>query len=172
MASRERLGGRRRFAYRETVYRARDAFEIDEIEGYDVTRKRVFFDDVVLVTRHRFTPWGNAIGLMVLAGMLGLLALALTAASVNVAIGVTLLGVLPSIAALVAVLVIGGHAVTIQGKRTQARLDFVLRPGRADEVFALACRLTRERQQRLAREAAARQRAAAHLPAPPVAPVA
>ena len=50
MAGRERLGRRVAFSHREQVYAARDCFEIDEVEGYDVTRKRVFYDDVVLVT--------------------------------------------------------------------------------------------------------------------------
>ena len=67
MAKREKLGQRRGFGYREIVYRTADSFEIDEVEGYDITRKRVFFDDVVLVTRHRFIPWGNALGLLLLA---------------------------------------------------------------------------------------------------------
>ena len=61
MAARERLGRRAGFSHREYVYRASDSFEIDEIEGYEVTRKRVFFDDVLLVTHHSFVPWGSVI---------------------------------------------------------------------------------------------------------------
>ena len=44
--------------------------EIDEVDGYDVTRKRVFYDDVVLVTRHRIVPWAP----IVLCSLLTLLA--------------------------------------------------------------------------------------------------
>jgi len=32
------------------VYRTADALEIDRVEGYDVTRRSVLFDEVLLVT--------------------------------------------------------------------------------------------------------------------------
>jgi len=172
MARRERLGSRRTFGYRQLVYRGNDAFEIDEIEGYDVTRKRVFYDDVVLVTRHRFVPWANAIALALLATLIGLLSLALLGASANWAVGVAVLFGLPSVGAVAALFVVGGQAVTVQGKRSQVRMDYVFRGGRAESTFALACRLARERQQRLLRQSAARERAvlAAAGPRPPAPP--
>jgi len=153
MAGREKLGSRSRFSHREHVYRARDCFEVDEVEGYDVTRKRVFYDDVVLVTRHRFVPWAHATLAVVFAGLLGVFAVALrsearTASFVFFVLTMVLL------LAVVLLFSIGGVAVTVQGKRTQARMDFVLRPGRAAEVYARACRLVRERQARVARRAA------------------
>ena len=168
MTKREKLGQRRGFGYREIVYRTADAFEIDEIEGYDITRKRVFFDDVVLVTLHRFIPWGNGLGLLLLAGLVGLVVLALAAASTTAALVVAGLGVLPALAGAVASFALGARAVTVQGKRTQARMDFVLRPGRAEEVYRLACRLARERQPRPARPVGAAERGMA--PPPPAPP--
>ncbi|MEA2327027.1 MAG: hypothetical protein QOE68_1986, partial [Thermoanaerobaculia bacterium] len=38
---------------REAVYETADAIESESREGYDVTRKRVFFEEVLLVTIHR-----------------------------------------------------------------------------------------------------------------------
>jgi hypothetical protein len=159
MAGRERLGRRAAFSHREYVYRTRDCFEIDEVEGYDVARKRVFFDDVVLVTRHRFVPWAPAILSGLLAALLGLATLGLLSeggASEPGArtFGIVLLALTLALGTLTVLLfAVGGEAVTIQGKRTQARMDFVLRRGKAVEVYRRACRLARERQERLKRQA-------------------
>jgi hypothetical protein len=153
--ARERLGRRVAFSHREYVYATRDCFEIDEVEGYDVTRKRVFYDDVVLVTRHRIVPWVPAVlcGLLSLLG--GLLAVGLQR-ELGRAFGFTLFVFTLALVTLTVLLVaVGGDAVTVQGKRTQARMDFVLRRGRAIEVYRRACRLARERQRRLARQGAA-----------------
>ena len=151
MKGREKLGRRVAFSHREYVYAARDCFEIDEVEGYDVTRKRVFYDDVVLVTRHRFVPWAPVIlsGLLSLLG--GLFAFGLHSEVGSIA-GFTLFVLTLGLVTLTVLLAtLGGDSVTVQGKRTQARMDFVLRRGRATEVYRRACRLARERQQRLAR---------------------
>lgn len=154
MAGRERLGRRVAFSHREYVYRTRDCFEVDEVEGYDVTRKRVFYDDVVLVTRHRFVPWATVVLTGVLAALTGLVAFGLGSELGHVA-GFVLFVLTLALTTLAVVLVaVAGEAVTVQGKRTQARMDFVLRRGRAVEVYRLACRLVRERQARIARQAA------------------
>ena len=154
MAVRERLGGRARFSYREHVYRTRDCFEIDDVEGFEVSRKRVFYDDVVLVTRHRFVPWTQAVVGLVFAGLTGLFALAFRSQA-RVAGFVFFVLAMLLLLLVVLLFAVGAVAVTVQGKRTQARMDFVLRPGRAADVYRRACRLVRERQARLARQAAA-----------------
>ena len=157
MAKRERLGSRAGFSYREYVYRARDCFEIDDVEGYEVTRKRVFYDDVVLVTRHRFVPWSPIVAssLFALLAALGALGTLASRSEPRVA-GFVLFVLALALGALDAALIgVGGERITIQGKRTQARMDFVLRRGKATDAYRRACRLVRERQQRLAREAAA-----------------
>lgn len=166
MATRERLGRRAAFASREYVYRARDCFEIDEVEGYEVTRKRVFFDDVVLVTRHTIRPWAVAILIGLIAGLFGLMAAAFGSMERVAAFVFFALSML-SVLGIIVLLSVGGDEVTIQGKRTTARMHFLLRRGRAAEVYRLACRLARERQQRLARDMANRERLAAARPTPP-----
>jgi len=155
MAERERLGGRSGVSYREYVYRTRDCFEIDEVEGYDVTRKRVFYDDVVLVTRHAFIPWAQVVLAGVFAGLLGLMALAFRSEA-RIAGFVLFVATVLLLLVVVLLFAVGGAVVTIQGKRTQARMVFVLRPGRAADVYRRACRLVRERQGRVARQAARR----------------
>jgi hypothetical protein len=162
MAARERLGRRSAFATREYVYRARDCFEIDEVEGYEITRKRVFFDDVVLVTRHSFRPWPVAILLGLIAALFGIMAAAFGSSDRIAGFSFFVLSML-SLLVIVVLLSIGGDVITIQGKRTMARMYFLLRRNRAAEVYRLACRLARERQQRLAREIAGRERIASPL---------
>jgi hypothetical protein len=174
MAKRERIGWRAAFSHREYVYRVRDCFEIDEVEGYEVTRKRVFFDDVLLVTHHSFVPWVHVVIALFFALLLGGSSLGLLSVSKAWAFGFLALGVAPFLIYAILLLSIGADAVTIQGKRTTARMHFGLRKGRAKEVFRLAGRLARERQQRVARDLASRARAATPgiAPPPPVAPAA
>jgi hypothetical protein len=167
MAKRERIGWRAAFSHREYVYRVRDCFEIDEVEGYEVTRKRVFFDDVLLVTHHSFVPWVHVVIALFFALLLGGSSLGLLSVSKAWAFGFLALGAAPFLIYAILLLSIGADAVTIQGKRTTARMHFGLRKGRAKEVFRLAGRLARERQQRLVRELASRARAAAPALAPP-----
>ena len=132
MKGREKLGRRVAFSHREYVFATRDSFEIDEVDGYDVTRKRVFYDDVVLVTRHRIVPWA----LIVLCSL---------QRELGRGFGFTLFVLTLTLLILTVLLVaIGGDAVTVQGKRTQCRMDFVLRRGRAIEVYRRACRLARK----------------------------
>jgi hypothetical protein len=57
---RDRLGGMWNLHERQHVYLTADALEIDQTDGYDVTRRRVFLNDVVLVTLHRERRWGLA----------------------------------------------------------------------------------------------------------------
>jgi hypothetical protein len=152
MAGRERLGRRAAFSHREYVYAGRDCFEIDEVEGYDVTRKRVFYDDVVLVTRHRFVPWAPVVLSGLVSLLAGLVAFGLARELGRVGSFTVLVLTFGLVTLTVLLAVLGGDAVTIQGKRTQARMDFVLRRRRAFEVYRRACRLARERQQRLARQ--------------------
>ncbi len=53
VARRTLLGRGSTLSSRLRVFRTPDAVEVDEIEGYDVTRRRVRFDEVLLVTYHR-----------------------------------------------------------------------------------------------------------------------
>jgi hypothetical protein len=154
---RERLGRRVAFSHREYVYRTRDCFEIDEVEGYEVARKRVFYDDVLLVTRHTFVPWGQVLGIGLIVALLALFALAVGTASWVGGVVFFVSCVLPPALYAVLLLARGAEEVTIQGKRTLARMQFGLGRKRAEEVFRLAARLARERQERLVRDRSVRE---------------
>lgn len=163
---RQKLGGRTAFSHREHVFLARDCFEIDEVEGYEVTRTRVFFDDVLLVTRHRFVPGSTVALATLLALMFGLMALGVGAGSgARWGILTFVLTGAPLLTYAVVLAVRGAEAVTVQGRRTNARMHFGLRQRRARDVYRRACRLVRESQARLARQRGAPPPAAP--PAPP-----
>src|SRR3954468_9912532 len=59
MQKRKLLGSASNLATRVLVYLAQDAVEIDEVEGYSGIRKRVLFDEVLLVTLDRRRRMGT-----------------------------------------------------------------------------------------------------------------
>jgi len=55
---RTRIGRDSNFATRQLVYRTPVGIEVDELDHFEIVRKRVFYDDVLLVTYHRQQSWG------------------------------------------------------------------------------------------------------------------
>ena len=50
--------GKNRNLYGTTrVYLIENGLEIDENDHHQITRKRVFFDDVLMITRHKYIAW-------------------------------------------------------------------------------------------------------------------
>jgi hypothetical protein len=148
------LGGLSGLTSFSRVYRTPDAVEVDEIEGTDVTRRRVLFEEVLLVTHHR--EYGTVFMVTTAALLAGFGALGAAVAVGDRTAGLILLGLtaLPALGALALRLAVGIDVVTVYGRRTRASLRFWLRKSRGREVFRLICRLARERQERLAREQA------------------
>jgi hypothetical protein len=159
MADRMRIhvGGSRRMGVRYRIYRTENALEIDEIEDNEIRRTRLFYDEVLLVTRHRAVPWMQ----VVVASVLLLLTAAFSVlASMGPPhdgrmLGFTALFWGPMLLAVILLAVVQVDVVTIYGKRTRARLEFFLRKGRAAQVFQQICRDANDHQARLRREVAA-----------------
>jgi len=135
----------------ERFYRTRDAIEVDELEGYDVSRRRVLFDEVILVTHHREVGWAFVVTMLILLTFAGFFTMLIAVVDFKSGVVATLFLVLPALAALVLRLVLRVDVVTVQGPRTRARIPFWFHKDRAREVFRLVCRLTREHQDRRAR---------------------
>ena len=135
-------------AGRQRVYEAREGLEVDDLGWLGGRRRRILYDEVLLVTHHRQTGWVAAVVLFVLA-------LAVVLAAVLFALGgmkwaawaVGLAGALPLLAAAVLRLAMKLSVVTAFGKRSQARAAFWLRPERARQVFQRICARAREAQQ-------------------------
>lgn len=169
---RERRGGRHYLgkasavALRQRVYRTRECLEVDEIDGYDVVRKRVFFDEVLLVTYHRFLGLPFLIAMGAFSVLFGLLSLAIAVRDLSAGLWFALLLAAPFLVAFVLRLMLKVDAVTIYGKRSKAQVHFPFRKARAREVYLQVCRAVREHQERVQRELARAQAPRARL-APP-----
>lgn len=61
MSTRKKLGSCLNYNERHYVYLLPDVLEIDQLDGYDVTRRRVFLNEVQLVTLHRQRRWAAAL---------------------------------------------------------------------------------------------------------------
>lgn len=161
-ARRWRLGSSSRIGLASTqeVYRTPDAIEAHEIEGSDVSCRRVLLDEVLLVTIHRAYGLPFVFAMLALITVLGSIGAFLTLADRWLGLGWLALTTLPPLVALGLRFALGIDVVTVSGRRTRVRLAFWFRKAAARDTFLLICRLARERQQRLARQAAA-------APAPP-----
>ena len=145
--SRKLLGRNVGTMTRELVYETPDAIEVESREGYEVNRKRVLFEEVLLVTIHRSIGAAYVVGI----GLIGLVfaAVALTillrAHEPVVAFWFGVLA-LPFVAASIVRLVLRLDYVTVFGRRSKAVMRFSLRKRRAREVYGRICSRTLEVQ--------------------------
>src|ERR1051326_480522 len=70
-AKRVLIGRNNDFATRQIVYRTPVGIEVDELDHFEVVRKRVFYDDVLLVTYHREQSWGFIVLAAIVALLMG-----------------------------------------------------------------------------------------------------
>lgn len=134
---------------RQRVFRTPDAIEVEETEGYDLTRRRVWFDEVLLVTYHREMGWAFVVAMLAFSGIFGFPGLILLIADRSLGVAVYFaLVVLPFVIALVLRLALRLDVVTVYGRRTKARVHFWFGKAKARQVYQQVTRLARERQPR------------------------
>lgn len=149
------LGKAHSWTERVRVFWTDEALEVDYADNYEIRRRRVFFDEILLVTLHSsrggVLPWVLAL----LAAPFGLLALAFSGETGNA--GLVFLAMAAALAGLaVMVGLLPVWVVTAFGKRTRARMSFRMREGRARAVYADICRAAGEAQRALAERQSAR----------------
>ena len=168
-ATRTRLGTTAQVFARESVYELEDGLEVEMMENYEVMRKRVLFEEVLLVTYHREKGiW--FILLTTLAGGFFLL-MGVSVASVQrtgtiwPVLFIWLILAFPFLffAALRAIM--GVDVVSVFGKRSKASVRFAYRKKRAREVYVRIVSRVRQAQRALEREMA--QTTAAAVPQAP-----
>jgi hypothetical protein len=142
------------------VYQTPDSFEIDDSEGSQLRRSRLFYDEVELVTHHRRIGWIYVITGAVFAALLGFVALITATSRAWGATAAFALGTLAFAAFGGAALLSPLDVLTAFGKRTHAQVEVLFRRRRAREIYDRMCLLARERQERLARELAAEDESA------------
>lgn len=152
---RTRIGRFSDVASRQTVYQTAEGLEVDEVEHFTIARKRVYFDDVLLVTRHRALGIPFVVTMLAVALFWIFLGLVLrTARELDGALlcfGVAL----PFLLAMVLRLVLKVDIVTIFGRRSKAAMKFTFRKGYARRKFEEICSLVAQAQERVAAEAPA-----------------
>jgi hypothetical protein len=154
-------------AHRRRVYRTADALEVDEIGGFEVARRRVFFVDVHLVTLHRARR-GATVWVLASLATVALLAGLLSGPAKPVAYVLYGVTALTAIGALVSAAPV--WVVTAHGRRTRALLRFRLREARAQLAYREICDLASAAQAALAARRAEVEGKAAdqdEIPAPP-----
>jgi hypothetical protein len=167
-ARRVRLGKAYSWVERQSVYLTAEALEVDHVDSLEVNRRRVFFDEVLLVTLHAQTGVasllvGSAAG-AALTGWLAYLTRSESRARA-VFLGLTALFLL----VLGAAAFLRTWTVTVYGRRALARLQFRMRAERARLVYQDLCRRAEEAQRALAERLAAAAPPAAAPPLPPAA---
>ena len=133
---------------REAVFQLPDGLEVESMAFYDVTRRRVFFDDVLLVTYHREAGPIYLVSTAVIGLIFVAIAVAILAADTNFwpAALVFLIFGLPVLALFIIRLIFGLDVITVFGRRSKARLTFGMRKARAREVYGQICAAVRRTQ--------------------------
>ena len=154
------LGRAQSLGERVRTYWTDEALEVDRIDNYEIRRRRVFFDEILLVTLH------NTHGFLIsiLPFFLGLLFAVMALAARDEPTASMVFWI---VAAFFAAFAVGAAltpvwVVTVYGKRTRARMHFRLRQAKAREVYADICRAAADAQRALA------ARLAGEAPEPPL----
>lgn len=165
--ARKRIGRNNALASRETIYETADGLETESVEHYDITRKRVLYEDVQLVTYHRELGfWFVLLNVLVSAFFLALAITIVAVTRKNMILAVIWLAMAaPSLIALTIRLLLRVDVVTIFGRRSKATLRFSFRKKRAREIYGQICARVRQVQRGLEREVA--EEKAAEFPQPP-----
>ena len=140
-------------ASRVAVYESADGLDVESTEHYEVFRRRVLFEDVLLVTYHRETGWPYILAHAFIAfifffigGMIFAANASVVAAAIFAAIG------LPSLALILARLALKVDVVTVFGRRSKATIRFPWRKRRAREAYGRICSRVRQVQQQVGAE--------------------
>lgn len=152
---RVRLGTWSGIATRHSIYRSDQAIDIDERDSFEVQRRRVFFDDILLITYHRQLSTAIVATLTIVLFLFSLLALFLYFLESNTAAAITALLPSPLLILLLLHLVLRTDVITVFGRRTMATLRYTFRKRFARETFEDLVARTRAAQQQLAAEIAA-----------------
>ena len=166
-ANRKLLGRHMGLATRERVYETAEGIEVESNDHYDITRRRVFFDDVVLVTYHRqigvlFIVL-NSLFVMMMVGLSALMAAAIRTKDIWPVIIFWLIVATPSFIAVILRLLLRVEVINVYGRRSKATLRYSWRKQHAREVYGRICARVRQAQ-RVSEPAPTPERESPELP--------
>lgn len=160
--TRRYLGRAQTLSERVRTYWTDEALEVDRADNFEIRRRRVFFDEILLVTLHNTRGFLISVLPLVLSLLFAAMALA-TRDEPDASAGFWL-GAAFFVAFAVGAALSPVWVVTVYGKRTRARIHFRLRQRKAREVYAEICRAAADAQRALA------LRLTPEIPEPPPSP--
>ncbi len=137
---------------RQKVYAIEDGLEVDDIYGYEITRRRVFYEDVLLITYHVFRGVGFLVIVGALAFLFGWFTIAVAMEQPAAAVFFGSFTFAPFAIMFLLRVVLGVDVITVFGRRTKAELRFSFKKRRARLVFRMLVERTRAAQEALARK--------------------
>ena len=150
---RKLLGRASRVATRQRVYSVADGLEIDEVDHYEVRRSRVLYDDVVLVTHHRYRGVWPFVFMALFAGLLGWMSWLLYKEAPPMGEVAAATTVLPLVLLMILRALLGVDEINVYGRRTRARLRFLFRKSYGRKLLGEITSAVRRRQEAIARRA-------------------
>lgn len=149
-SSRKRIGRWSNVATRQVVYQTGDALEIEELDLFELTRKRVYFDDILLVTMYSRVGIAFIVTMAVFFLLFILAAAAFQSEHMPNAALTFALGSVPFLLALFARALLKQEVITVFGRRSKASLRFTFRKTFAHEKYNEICELARTSQEAVA----------------------
>ncbi len=129
-------------ASRTSIYERGNAIEVDEQDAFHIRRRRVFYEDVQLVTMHDsvglagiFFGFGIATIFLLLAFAMG-----------RDAGWIMAVAAAPFLAYGIARLTMRDAIITVFGRRSKARIRFTLSPKKARRIYDELCEKVRAAQ--------------------------
>jgi hypothetical protein len=155
--ARKPIGSYKSMVSREVVYETPDGLEIETRDQYDVARKRVLYEDVLLVTFHREA----GIAFLIVTGLFGVFFFGMAAVLVRsgeagIAAGAffAIIG-LPFLFAFTVRLLFKVDVVTVFGRRSKATMRFSFRKQAARQTYGSICARVRQVHRQLEQQYAA-----------------
>ncbi|HEY2323852.1 MAG TPA: hypothetical protein VGJ82_13425 [Thermoanaerobaculia bacterium] len=141
------LGTESGIATRQRVYETEEGVIVESTDQYELSRKSVLFEDIVLVTYHR------EIGLTYMIVLTAIEFTFLAIAGISYANGAPLGAAaaiasiaLPILIAIIIRAVMKVDVVSIFGRRSHAKIHYSFRKRRAREVYGRICHQARQAQ--------------------------
>lgn len=133
-------------ATRQRIYSVPDGLEIDEVDHYEVRRSRVLYDDVVLVTLHRYRGVWFFVLMGGIAATFGWISWLIFQQEALIGKVVGASTVVPFLLIMVNRAVFGIDEINVYGRRSRARLRFLLRKSYARKLLGEITTAVQHRQ--------------------------
>jgi hypothetical protein len=148
--SRTPLGRNFGIGTRELVYESDDAIEVESSDHYELSRKRVLFEDIALITYHREFGWAFlSANIFVAVIFLAIAEVTYAGGGGWIAAAIISAFAVPSIIAIFLRLTYRVDVISIFGKRSRATVRFSFKKQKAREIYGRLCHRTRQVQKNI-----------------------